>query len=190
MSHTKNIHAMSPSFPKQDYKLDEKTTAHPLGPWVERIVPLNATYARFKATLVFTGCMTLLLLAAWLQPDRSGMGSHQQLGLPACNMVTVTGYPCPTCGMTTAFAYSVRGRWISAFQAQPAGFILAMMTAGIAIASMFVLITGRVWVINWYRISPSLVTLLAIAGILLGWIFKVVVGIANGTLPVHHGLVG
>jgi hypothetical protein len=187
VSHIKNIHThTSPSFPA----LDEATTPHPLGPLVERIAPLHRTHARLKAAMVLTGSLALLLVAGWLKPDPSGMGSHQQLGLPACNMVIVTGYPCPTCGMTTAFAYTVRGLWFSAFRAQPAGFALALMTAGAAIASIVVLWTGRVWVMNWYRISPALVTLLALAGILLGWIFKLVVGIAGGTLPVHHGLTG
>lgn len=189
MSQSKNTHTIPPSFSNPDPKQDE-TAGHPLGPLVERVIPLNPTGSRARAALVFACCVTLLSVAAWLRPDRSGMGSHQQLGLPACNMVTVTGYPCPTCGMTTAFTYTVRGRWISAFQAQPAGFALAIMTAGAALASLVVLVTGQVWVINWYRISPALVTLLAIAGILLGWIFKLVLGVATGTLPVHHGLVG
>ena len=35
------------------------------------------------------------------------MGTHQQLGLPPCNFVTLTGYPCPACGMTTSFALLV-----------------------------------------------------------------------------------
>ena len=31
--------------------------------------------------------MGLLITAAWLTPNRRGMGTHQQLGLPACTIV-------------------------------------------------------------------------------------------------------
>ena len=47
-------------------------------------------------------------------------------------MVVVWGLPCPTCGMTTAFAHTVRGRWLAAARAQPAGFVAAIATALLA----------------------------------------------------------
>lgn len=158
---------------------------HPLGPLVEWVNPLHPTLSRLKAVLVFIGCVAILSIAVWVNPDQAGHGSHQQLGLPPCNMVMITGYPCPTCGMTTAFSYSVRGRLISAIQAQPAGFLLAMLTLMTAIASVRVIFTGKVWVVNWYRISPAIVTIAAIAVILLGWIFKLVMGVMNGSYPVQ-----
>jgi hypothetical protein len=37
----------------------------------------------------------------------------------------VTGYRCPSCGMTTAFAWFVRGRFGRSWQANPAGSLLA-----------------------------------------------------------------
>ena len=166
---------------------DREASTHPLGPLVGWVTPLRPTRARWKASLVLAGCATISFIAAWISPDRCGLGSHRQLGLPPCNAVTVTGYPCPTCGMTTAFAYSVRGRLISAFYVHPAGLALALMTGMTAFASLGVIATGRVWVFNWYRISPAYVTLMMIAVILIGWIFKLMMGIATGTLPVHSG---
>lgn len=168
-----------------DHPEDGDQSVHPLGPMVEWVNPLQPSLSRCKALLVLIGCVVLISIAVWVSPDRTGLGSHQQLGLPRCNMVMITGYPCPTCGMTTAFSYSVRGRLISAIQAHPAGFLLAILTMMTAIVSVRVICTGKVWVVNWYRISPAIVIVAAIAVILLGWIFKLVMGIMNGSYPVH-----
>jgi hypothetical protein len=71
------------------------------------------------------GLAGVLGLAAWLRPDPSGFGTHMQLGLPPCAFKTVTGRPCPTCGMTTSFAWFTRGRFGRSWQANPAGSLLA-----------------------------------------------------------------
>lgn len=127
--------------------------------------------------------MTLLGVAAWLSPDRSGMGTHTQLGRPPCTWPMLLGYPCPTCGMTTAFAHTVRGELPAAFRAQPAGLVLAMGTIVAAVVSLGVLMTGRVWAVNWYRVSPSWVPLGLVLLILAGWGYKLATGIASGILP-------
>lgn len=63
---------------------------------------------------------------AWrLRPDPRGFGTHTQLGLPPCAFKVVTGSPCPTCGMTTSFAWFVRGRLDRSWRANPAGNVLA-----------------------------------------------------------------
>jgi Protein of unknown function (DUF2752) len=64
-------------------------------------------------------------LARWLEPDRRGYGTHTQLGLPPCHFQWATGYRCPSCGMTTAFAWFVRGRFDRSWQANPVGSLLA-----------------------------------------------------------------
>lgn len=136
------------------------------------------------AAVVLAGCAVLLLVAAWLTPADTGMGSHRQLGFPPCSMLTLIGYPCPTCGMTTAFAHAVRGELRSAFNAQPAGLALALMTVIAASLSLSIVITGNVWAVNWYRVSPTRVILAAILLVLTGWGYKVVAGLMSGTLPV------
>jgi hypothetical protein len=67
----------------------------------------------------------VLVLARWLEPDPRGYGTHQQLGLPPCHFASVTGRPCPSCGMTTAFAWAARGRFDRAWKANPTGSLLA-----------------------------------------------------------------
>ena len=70
-----------------------------------------------------------LVLAAWLEPAAAGLGTHEQLGLPACGWVAAAGIPCPSCGMTTAFAHAARGDLLGSFLVQPAGAILALAAA-------------------------------------------------------------
>jgi hypothetical protein len=66
----------------------------------------------------------LLLTAAGLTPAPAGLGTHRQLGLPACGFLKATGLPCPSCGLTTSFALGARGRLSDAAQLHPFGFVL------------------------------------------------------------------
>ncbi len=159
-------------------------TCHPQGPLLYRVEARRPATARLVAALTLAACLALLILAAWLHPDPRGVGTHQQLGFPTCTMIALFGYPCPTCGMTTAFAHTVRGQLISAFQAQPAGLFMAVGTLLAAVVSLGVLVTGKVWLVNWYRVSPARVTLALIAVVLASWVYKLVAGILSGTLPV------
>ena len=71
----------------------------------------------------------VLVLAALLKPAAAGMGTHQQLGLPPCGWLAATGYPCPTCGMTTAFANAAHASPRASILAQPFGAAFALATA-------------------------------------------------------------
>ena len=77
--------------------------------------------------LLASGIVVVMAVAVWLTPDPSGFGTHLQLGLPECGFRSATGMNCPHCGMTTSFAWFVRGQWRRSFQANPAGLILAML---------------------------------------------------------------
>jgi len=87
-------------------------------------------------------------LAAAIDPDPRGYGTHQQLGFPPCGFYVLFGIPCPSCGSTTAFASFVRGRWVFAAQANLAGFLLALVCAGLVPWSLFSAWRGRLWRIN------------------------------------------
>lgn len=150
---------------------------------VARPVGRTAAHQRRWAALVFLGCTGILGLAAWLKPDPRGYGTHQQLGFGKCGMLVTTGLPCPTCGMTTAFAHVVRGQLIRGFLAQPAGFLLAVGTVVCALGASWVLVTGhmppiRIPVLTPYRLFFGLLILLVGS-----WAFKIVLGLATGTLP-------
>ena len=50
-------------------------------------------------------------------------------GLP-CPLRTLTGVPCPFCGMTTATVAMAHGAWGSAAAANPLVYLLAVLVAG------------------------------------------------------------
>ena len=72
-------------------------------------------------------------LAAQVEPDFRGYGTHEQLGLPACQFMRWTGWPCPYCGMTTSFSHFVRGQFAAAFRIHPCGPLLAGMLAALVL---------------------------------------------------------
>ena len=69
--------------------------------------------------------VVVLLIARRLEPDHRGFGTHTQLGLSPCAFQAATGRPCPTCGMTTSFAWFARGELVRSWRANPAGSLLA-----------------------------------------------------------------
>ncbi|MBN1845897.1 MAG: DUF2752 domain-containing protein, partial [Sedimentisphaerales bacterium] len=69
--------------------------------------------------------------------------THEQLGRPACGFLEHTGYPCPTCGMTTAFSYVLHGRILLAFTTQPAGALGALACMVTAVGGMYYALTAR-----------------------------------------------
>ena len=145
----------------------------------------EATAARWLAAGLLVGCAGVLSLAIWCAPDARGYGTHEQFGSGPCGFVLVTGYPCPTCGMTTAFAHTVRGQWWRAFWAQPAGFVLALATIAAAGIGVWVLVAGR-WPRRFAMLVSSFRFFLGLLVLLLGgWAFKLVLGLLDGTLPVR-----
>ena len=73
-------------------------------------------------------------VSLWLVPSPTGPGTHEQLHLPPCGFKVITGLPCPSCGMTTAFAYIARLEVAEGFSAQPFGALmfLGVVAAGLA----------------------------------------------------------
>ena len=80
---------------------------------------------RRALVLAALGLVGVLGVARRLEPDPRGFGTHTQLGLAPCAFALVTGHPCPTCGMTTSFAWFARGRFDRSWRANPAGSLLA-----------------------------------------------------------------
>lgn len=88
---------------------------------------------RLAAVLGLMG-LVVFLVAAGLDPyDESGRprrhGTHRQLGLPACALKAVTGFGCPSCGMTTSFSLLAHGDVAAAWQTNWAGCVIAAMAA-------------------------------------------------------------
>ena len=79
---------------------------------------------RFRWLSIVGVSIAVLAVAATIEPDVRGYGTHTQLGLPPCGFLFLTGSPCPGCGLTTAFAHGIRGQWSMAASANPLGLAL------------------------------------------------------------------
>lgn len=144
-------------------------------------------WRRLGALLILTGCAAVLGISAWLKPAPRGFGTHRQLGFGPCGILVMTGYPCPTCGMTTSFAHFVRGQWVQSILRQPGAFVLALGTVGASIVAGIVLVRGRVpdrwrpW-LDWYYVFWAV--LISVLG---GWALRLIMGLCTGELPMRSG---
>jgi len=98
---------------------------------------------RLIALIIGIGCAALLSIAAWLTPSTEGLGTHRQIiGLPPCGWIAAASIPCPTCGMTTAFAHAADGNLPASFTAQPMGAFLALASAVALLVCIYIAATG------------------------------------------------
>lgn len=101
---------------------------------VDRVDHWTMTAMRFACAIGATTAIVLLIVAGTLEPSRSGMGTHHQLGLPPCSLRMLAGIRCPSCGMTTSWAHFMNGNLIASAKSNLGGMMLAFF----AIASIFV----------------------------------------------------
>lgn len=128
--------------------------------------------------LLLAVCSLMLIagfaLALYLTPDPSGSGTHQQLGLPPCTMKVLTGFPCPSCGMTTSFSNFVRGNLFAAFVANPAGVLLATICTLIIPWCWVSIARRRLWLIKYPDRAFLYLMILICSSSMLQWAVRVV----------------
>lgn len=157
--------------------------APPLARWI----PVRSG-GRWLAAGLLAISLGLVGVAAWLRPDVSPqqMGTHTQMGFAPCGFVFFTGYPCPSCGMTTACALTMHGRLAEAFIAQPAGLAVALAAILTTAISLMVLLTGlRPAVPAAIWMHPVRTVWLGAGLLVFGWAFKIIYGLLTGTLPMR-----
>ena len=126
---------------------------------------------RALAATIGLSCLAVLILAAWLQPSRTGLATHTTMGFEECQFLKRTNLPCPSCGMTTSFAWYARGNVIASFYVQPMGFVLAVLASATVWAALYIAITGKP-AHRLVRLIPSryyLLPILTFAVIAWGW---------------------
>jgi len=126
-------------------------------PWAQRVVLVSAGAA----------LLSLLALAGALDPDSRGFGTHERLGLPPCTFRQLTGYRCPSCGMTTSWSHLVRGRVGEAFRDNVGGALLGLVTGLLAPWSLISGWRGRwlwrplgervVFIAVWWLVAVTLI---------------------------------
>ena len=141
---------------------------NPSPDWVDRAASL--------AIALPTGA--ILAAARWVTPSPLGHSTHLQLGLGRCTFLSLTGYPCPMCGMTTTFAYMAHLDPLHAIVTQPFGVLLFLGTAGLFGIAVAELLQPRG---RWRRLLGALaayeaylsIGFLVLMG--LGWVYKIAV---------------
>lgn len=121
-----------------------ESSATPIG---ARPMASNETPATSVAEPLLWGCLAaggiaVLVAAAWIEPDPRGYGTHTQLGLPPCGFLVLTGFPCPGCGLTTAFAYGIRGQWWLAGTSNILGLALFLIVCATVPISILAIMRG------------------------------------------------
>ncbi len=117
----------------------------------------------------------VLMIARLLPPSPRGVGTHELLGLPPCFFLKLTGFPCPSCGLTTCFAYAAKLHFHAALLTQPFGLLAFFLTV--------ILIPLSGWLIYrrvpWQQVITSRAaktgTGLLLVLWVLGWIYKIAV---------------
>jgi hypothetical protein len=127
-------------------------------------------------------------VAAWLKPtDKLGrprtMETHRQLGLPPCTFFKVTGFPCPSCGMTTSFSHLVHGDVGNSLRANPVGTLLAVYGLALVPWCLVSATLARRVIIHDYEKFATRTVVVFLALMVLVWGLRVGHGWLTGELP-------
>jgi len=148
-------------------------------PPLPRPVPSRAERGAAGGFALF-GCLVFGVAAILSPYDSHGRplshGTHRQLGLPPCAMKALTGFPCPSCGMTTSISLVMHGDLAAASEANPAGIIvaglglvatvwLAAVAAGIAAGAFTVDET-----IKWLAVAGAATAMLRWLALAAAWL--------------------
>lgn len=150
-------------------------TALPANLSVRTLTPRRASlHERLFAILVSCACAAVLIVAAYLQPDSAGHGTHTQLGLYPCTWVILFDKPCPTCGMTTSFAQLGDRRPLAALHTQPFGTMLALSTATMFWFGLHIALTGSTIARALTGLFGRRTIWIAVGSLLAAWAYKIV----------------
>lgn len=137
---------------------------------------IAALNQRLPALAVFLVAVAVLTVAYVLTPNtHDGVGTHKAMGLPPCGLYETTGIPCMTCGMTTSFSLAAHGRLEAAFSNQPAGAVLAVLTAMAAVVSGLALVTGMSLAPIGRALWRPRIVMLSGAALVAAWVYKIVI---------------
>jgi len=141
-----NVKPMASNESRVTYLASSSSSARVTDPYSQNPSIANGKLGnieRLGLLAVVSLLVILLAIAKWLSPDPSGMGTHQQLGLPACTMLAFSGVRCPGCGMTTSWAHTMDGNFGEAFQTNAAGSLLCWLCVACVPILASVVVTGK-----------------------------------------------
>lgn len=128
---------------------------------------------QFPLFLSGIGSLLMVVTGRLLTPAGSGYGTHQQLGLPACPFRSLTGLPCPSCGLTTSFSHAAHFDFSAALVAQPFGVVVFLIVLSWIPASLILGYQGHTWSSMIESRAASRFLYLLLVLYLLGWIYNI-----------------
>ena len=164
-------------------KSDARPAAGPLPAGRVRWVPVDV-WGRWTWAVCALGGLGLVVIAALTEPDPVVGRTRSVLPIPRCGVLVRTGWPCPSCGMTTAFAYVVRGRLDRALLAQPAGALFGLVVSLGWPLGVVVAVSGRRPGVAFWVLRHSGWLLLGLGVFWIGsWGLRMVYGWWIGEFP-------
>ncbi len=136
---------------------------------------------RLRGLLVGGPCCAVLIAAVCLTPAEGGHGTHEQLGVPPCSFLSRTGWPGPSCGLTTSVSAMAHGKVGLAWRAQPFGVPLFAAVLVLGSVGLIELIANRPLL---HRLRPGLWWVwVPLVGMLMGWGLQAGTGYLRGIYP-------
>lgn len=137
----------------------------PVAAWVDRLAAVST------AAVAVAGVVML-----WrVDPDVRGHGTHEQFGMDPCGWPVAYGFPCPTCGCTTAACHLVHGHVLQAFVTQPFGMLAAGAGVLLGAHALWCLLRRRSFADLLVRLPFWRIVAAATALLLLAWGYKCLV---------------
>jgi hypothetical protein len=98
-----------------------------------------------------------------------------------CTFLRLTGYPCPSCGLTRGFVAMAHGQWLAVLQTCPLAALLYAATALVFAVNVVALLCGvRLTPGRWLKWrARAWVVFLCFFGllILLNWLYRLALGL-------------
>ncbi len=137
--------------------------------------PRPNTPLRIACLLAALPIGAVLAIGSSLNPTGGPLAIRRELGTARCGFYTKFGFPCPTCGWTTAVSHLYHGQIFSALITQPAGALF-----GALLVILFSLLIAGAWTGRWLGPSPLalwsrrwLIAALAAVVLLAAWGYKI-----------------
>jgi hypothetical protein len=92
---------------------------------------------------------------------------------------TVTGRLCPTCGMTTSFAWFARGRLVRSWQANPAGCLYALLCPPLSTWLVWSAIANRPTGFHSLRAPLTGIVFAVVVLGLASWLIRLIISPGN-----------
>ena len=149
------------------------------------MLPALSRWVRGCLLAIVFGLVTVFSIAAWLNPyDEAGRArrseTHLQIGLPPCTFRSLTGVPCPSCGLTTSFALLMHGDLVNSLRANAVGTLLALFGLAVIPWSVASVLRQRPLFIASLERAATWTVVVFVALLLTRWL--AVAGLAWGKL--------